>query len=151
MRTKTLTQAEKYKCYREHAKDICVDLDATLATWSYPEIGPPTEGACDALRALQAQGYHIVIFSSRLSPEIYTEQERCQTLDKIGKWLRDWKIPYNTIDTGVSGKRLALGYVDDRGIAFTGDWQHVINEVERIKTQVEAQHQAAAAGVPNSR
>lgn len=139
MRSTPLTQAEKWNEYKRAGEEVLVDFDGTLCKFSYPDLGEPLPGARYFMKALVARGLRPVVWSSRMSPEIYTERERAEAITKIGFWLAKHKIPHYAIDTGNNGKRLCLAYVDDRGVHANGNWDAMLRRIDRIKDRVELQ------------
>lgn len=92
-----------------HLKWIAMDFDGTLAqdVWSpgCPEtlIGPPIKWNVDKAKKLAAQGFKIVIHTSR----------SWSAWEAIESWLNFYNVPFKTI---VAGKLLAHRYIDDRAI-----------------------------------
>lgn len=134
-----LTQDEKYVEYDRAAKEVLVDFDATLCQWAYPDMGDPEPGAKFFMKQLLHRGLRPIVWTSRMSPEIYTLDERNDTLVRIMDWLEKHEIPYHEIDTGDSGKRLALAWVDDRAVHYSGEgrWEPVLRKIDHIKEMVE--------------
>lgn len=100
-------------------KWLAIDLDKCLAHNSpYPEYNllEPIKGAKEAMDGLQADGWKIIIYTSRPWSDY----------DKIEKWLDKYKIPFRRI---VCGKLLAKYFIDDRAIEFKGDWEGVIKKI----------------------
>jgi hydroxymethylpyrimidine pyrophosphatase-like HAD family hydrolase len=101
-------------------KWICFDLDKTIATNSpYPEykLLDPIIGAKESLEQLNAQGWKIIIFTSRAWMEY----------EQIERWLDKYNIPHRRI---ICGKTFAKYYVDDRNIEFNGDWKPVLRKIK---------------------
>lgn len=140
MRTKTLTQAEKYNEYRRAAMDVLVDFDGTICEFAYPGTGNPLPGAREGLEAILAMGLRIVVWSSRFNPTLYTKAERAAAMDMVHRYMIQHRLPYNSLDTGNGGKRLALCMLDDRAVSVKGNWDGVLEEIKRIQTGVEALH-----------
>ncbi len=115
-----LTPAEKLRVYQARHQEILVDFDGTLCEWAYPGMGAPMPQARESLEFLRAKGLRIVVWSSRMDPSIYTEDERAKAATDIAFWMHEHAIPYDAIDTGNSGKRLAAVYVDDRAVHLGG-------------------------------
>lgn len=113
-------------------KVAALDFDGTIVPWG-PLMGDkdPEPGAVDAIRALKAAGYTIVIFTSRLSltwarsvvgggaaaADFLVKQEQYvrETLDRAG-------IPYDRI---TAEKVPAEFYIDDNAYRYEGDWRTV--------------------------
>ncbi len=132
-----LTQAEKWDEYKRASEEVLVDFDNTLCQWAYPDMGEPIPRARYFMQALIARGLRPVVWSSRMSPEIYTMEERAAAVEKIARWLHQYDIPYHSIDTGENGKRLCLAYVDDRGVHANGNWDAMLRKVDHIRAKVE--------------
>ena len=88
---------------------IACDFDGVIHNWDHPiegrHMGPPFEGAKEALTQIQAQGHRIIIHS-------------CNRKDVIEKFMAYYELPYNYIWDQV-GKPIADVYLDDRAITFT--------------------------------
>lgn len=84
---------------------IGVDLDNTLAESVWPEkgIGKPIMKTVEWVRKRRAEGYKIIIFTSRADAE-YKD---------IAKWCRTYGVPFEWIYTG---KPLMKWYVDDKNL-----------------------------------
>jgi hypothetical protein len=134
--TKRLTPEQKAEVYRARSQDVLVDFDGTLSQWSYPRYGGPTDGAREAMQELQRRGFRIIIWTARMDRSIYPLAERIRTHRELMKWLKKYGIPYDEIDMGVSGKRLAAFWIDDKVIHFCGDWDDVLNHA-RVMKEIE--------------
>jgi hypothetical protein len=121
-----LSQEEKQGVYRERAQHALIDFDGTLSQWSYPELGDPQEGAREALFELRRRGYRLIIWTSRMDRTIYTLPERLATKHLIEGWLLKHDMPWDEIDMGVAGKRLAGIWIDDKVIHHLGDWDETL-------------------------
>ena len=88
---------------------IAIDFDRVIHDTDHPKegrkMGPPMEGAKEALRDLFRQGHQIIIHS-------------CNRPEVIQKWMQYYEIPYHYVWDGV-GKPVAHYYVDDRAVKFT--------------------------------
>lgn len=121
-----LSNAAKIVAYKTAGEEVLVDFDGTLSTWNYPNFGLPTDGAREAMRELQRRGYRIIIWTARMDRGIYPPDERDQTRLEIEAWLTLHDIPFDEVDMGVRGKRLAAFVIDDKNILFRGDWDEVL-------------------------
>lgn len=89
---------------------IGVDFDGTLVNGKQA-----LEGAKDAINAMREKGHKIVIFS-------------CNNKSWIERVLRDNDIRYDYIWD--ADKPVFDVYIDDRAIAFRGDWKQTLSEVD---------------------
>jgi len=125
--------------YRECSKIVLVDFDGTLCEFRYPDLGPPIQGARQFMKALIARGLQPVVWSSRMSGDVNTDEERRKSALMIRGWLIENGIPFHDVDDGTQGKRHCLAYVDDRGAQFTGSYERVLSRIDYIKNHHNAQ------------
>lgn len=115
-------------------KVAAIDFDGTIVPWG-PLMGDkdPEPGAVEALRAIKAAGYRIVIFTSRLSKRwarsvvgdepwrvtvFLNEQE-----EYVRSTLTRHDIPFDEI---TAEKVPAEFYIDDKAFRYeSGDWRTV--------------------------
>lgn len=126
--------------YREARYDVMVDFDDTLAEFKYPDLGRPREGAREFLQDLANLGYRIIIYTARMSPEYRTWSERQSVLYKLEQWLERHDMPYDEVDRGDSGKRVAMAYIDDRAAeAGPGvSWETTLARLAHIREREDA-------------
>jgi phosphoglycolate phosphatase-like HAD superfamily hydrolase len=109
-------------------KTIIVDFDGTIAEYhgwiNGGEIGKPTNGVREALRKLKDNGYKIIIQTTRTNISFRNEKDAVLEFDRVSKWLKVNKIPYDEICLE-KGKPIAMFYIDDRGIRFNGNWEEI--------------------------
>jgi hypothetical protein len=102
----------------EDMKWIAVDLDGTLAMTQAPDylLEYPIEGAVEAMQQLDRDGWKIVIYTARHWADYQIIEDWCQA----------WNIPARRI---ICGKLLFRYFIDDRNIAFEGDWKSVVDKI----------------------
>lgn len=114
----------------ERIPTICVDFDGTIADYSAGFqgegiYGSPLPGAKEALDQLKEEGWEIIIFTCR------------NEVDKIARYLDEHGIPYDYINkqntTTGSPKPHADVYIDDRAVAFDGDWHAAYHTVREFR------------------
>jgi hypothetical protein len=106
-------------------KVACIDFDGTIVPWGpLMETRDPFPGAPEAIQALKANGYTIVIYTSRLSPAwlaarwpkqplIASEQkQRAHIIDILDRHHIPW-------DSMTAEKVPAEVYFDDKAIRVT--------------------------------
>lgn len=129
------TDSQKMEHYRQRAQEVLVDFDGTLCEFNYPELGPPRDGALDFIQWLFQEDLRPVVWSSRMSLDNGNLDEIIMQRLAIIQWLEDHGFPRVFVDDGRIGKRLALAYVDDRGVAADedNDWSKVKARILAIK------------------
>ena len=99
---------------------ICIDFDGTLHDYKHPvpgrRMGPPVEGALDAVRMFQAAGFRVLICTANDTAH-------------IPAWLAYYRFPELPI---VTRKPLADIYIDDRGFRFEGWNSTTFKAVSRL-------------------
>jgi trehalose-6-phosphatase len=113
-------------------KVVCIDFDGTIHLytkgWYDSSIyDPPTKGAREALRKLVANGYKVIIFTTRLNPEV--NEDVNLEKNKISKWFAE-----NGFEKGkhyhdiTAIKPIADAYIDDKAIRFT-NWEDTLKHL----------------------
>ena len=91
-------------------KTIAIDFDGVIHRYSkgfqglYNAYDLPTEGTEDALKTLKAEGYRLIIVSSR-------------PVEPIRKWLKEHQLDGYFDDVG-NTKHPAKYYIDDHAVRF---------------------------------
>jgi hypothetical protein len=110
------------------AQTVCIDLDGTIIPWgSLARVRQPFPGVVAALTELRRRGYHIVIWTSRLSPRWWAAEAQQRGVDvaafaeaqrrMVGRLLVG--IPHDEV---TAEKLPALAYFDDRAVRVSGDY-----------------------------
>ena len=98
---------------------IAVDFDQTLHDCYHPRsggtMGPPIEGAREAMLILKAKGHNLIIHTVRGNKPGH-----------VRNWLNYFKIPFDSV-TNI--KPPADLFIDDRAVRFT-NWKDMIDFVE---------------------
>lgn len=102
-------------------KTIAVDFDGVihryLQGWNNGIIShPPVDGAFENIRKLRAEGYQVVIHTTRAdSPE---------RIDAVKEWLIFWDGGDIAELEITNVKPKAIAYIDDRAVRFT-NWDDI--------------------------
>ena len=111
-------------------RTIAVDFDGVVANydgWKGPSVlGPPRPDVLEALQALRAEGWKIVIHTTRGE-------------DEIAAYLAEHGIPHDEInrnsDYQTRGvKPVADVYWDDRSFRYSGDARKDLELIRRFRT-----------------
>lgn len=111
---------------------VCVDFDGTIAPWGdlfgFP---PPLPGAVDFVNGLTEEGYTVYIFTSRLS-KVWLMAEGydvAEGLFRQATYLQEYCERYGINVAGATAEKVpAIAYIDDKAIAFRGEWRPVASE-----------------------
>lgn len=91
-------------------KILAIDFDGVIHDYKNPlpgrRMGPPIEGAKDALESYVAAGHEVIVFS------VWGHDAGATTIEK---WMHYYKIPFHSI-TNIKPK--ADLYLDDHGKKF---------------------------------
>jgi phosphoglycolate phosphatase-like HAD superfamily hydrolase len=105
---------------------IAVDFDSTLVE-SEDGYYYPVDGAREALQRMKDDGHKIIIYTCRTG--IAAADGRLQEeIEFIKHCLAQFELEYDDIFLGE--KLIANIYVDDRAVAFEGDWQDTLDQVK---------------------
>ncbi len=104
---------------------VCVDFDGTIFPFGdFEASSPPIAGAVDAMKALQAAGYQILIYSSRVSKAWHDHEgwDHVQATYEHLQYMRDALdregIPFD----GFAFEKIpAQAYFDDKAWRAEGD------------------------------
>ncbi len=108
---------------------VAVDFDNTLVEHGEGGETVPVPGGAEALAALRAQGYWIVIHTCRIG--IARRDGNLQyEIGLVEELLMTFGIPFDEIYLGE--KMVADVYIDDRAVAFHGDWDAAVAQTKRL-------------------
>lgn len=131
---------------KQDDKSLIIDLDGTLTIDDdLPYIDKrPNLPLIAQLREYKAQGFSIVIFTSRAmrSYEGDLEQIRANALPTILAWLEKHKVPFDNVVIGKIWCGFSGFYVDDRAIRpseFVNLSLNQISELLEKEKQINAQ------------
>jgi histidinol phosphatase-like enzyme len=105
---------------------VAVDFDNTLIEHDEDGNAYAVEGAAEAMKALKQAGCHLAIHTCRIGIAMEAGTVK-QELDYITALLRQFGIPFDEIY--LQPKPVANFYIDDRAIAFEGDWDGPLRRI----------------------
>lgn len=107
---------------------ILVDFDSTIRAWGgLFDFKEPIAGAGEFLRNLKAQGYKLVLFTSRLSTVWHASEGRdpakgiFEQVEFLRAYCERFDLPFDNV---TAEKIPAIAYIDDKAIEFI-DWKSV--------------------------
>jgi hypothetical protein len=110
---------------------IAVDFDDTITTPGavYPEIGPPQVGVREALQALHDLGCRVRLYSCRCNGKARDTGMLSVEQERIADYMRANNLWFDDIVLPEEGKPFANFYVDNKGVAYQGDWLVVLEVI----------------------
>ena len=131
---------------KSNDKSLIIDLDGTLTIDDdLPYIDKrPNLPLIERLREYKAQGFNIVIFTSRAMRSYNgdIEQIRANALPTILAWLKKHSVPFDSVIIGKAWCGFGGFYVDDRAIRpseFVNLSPNEISELLAKEKQINAQ------------
>lgn len=103
---------------------IAVDFDGTIVEHKYPKIGKELPFAFETLKALQAKGHRLILWTYRAGKELEEAVEYCKE-NKIEFFAINKNYPEEEYDDSLSRKILADIYIDDRNFGGMPDWTYI--------------------------
>ncbi|MGO3706375.1 MAG: BT0820 family HAD-type phosphatase [Mesonia hippocampi] len=110
------------------AKIIAIDFDGTIVEHKYPKIGKEMLFAFDTIKALEAKGHKLILWTYRTGKELQEAVEFCKR-NGVTFFAINENYPKETTQDNYSRKINADIFIDDRNIGgFLGwdtIWQHL--------------------------
>lgn len=109
-------------------KTVVFDFDGVIHSYSSGWKGvevvpdPPVPGIKEAIDAIRANGYEVVVVSTRCASPY--------GMGAVRKYLRDNGI---TVDDVMANKPPAIVYIDDRAICFDGNPSSLLPKIINFK------------------
>lgn len=101
------------------SKIIAVDFDGTLFTNAWPNIGEPIEGTINAVKAEQAAGSKIILWTNRIGDKLQEAVDACKKQGIEFDAVND-NLPEIVEEFGVNCRKIfANEYWDDRAVKVT--------------------------------
>jgi hypothetical protein len=153
---------------------IACDFDGCICGYAFPACGPPNLLTIEVLRRLHAEGWKIIIHSSRVNSE-WPEPARTEKVEAMMQYLVLHRVPFDEVwglmaervdpkdgsiwwafEDRLTGKPVAHVYWDDRGLGLTQGCPGEIVErcremYHRAQTEYERHVAAARTGDKHDR
>ena len=126
---------------------IAVDFDGTIVEHAYPKIGKEKPFAFDTLKALQAEGHRLILWTSR-DGELLEEAVAYCRKKGVTFYAVNSSTPPDSLfagrPNGLSSKIQADVYIDDRNIGGLPEWGTIY---EIISGKHRERHQRRRRGL----
>jgi len=110
-------------------KTVIVDFDGTICGFAFPECGPPEPHVREGLQKLRDAGLRIEINS--VSTNInWGPDNVIKHVCRIMDYMREHDLPYDCLN--LQDKPMAAAYIDDRGVAYRGNWLEAADEAIKL-------------------
>ena len=100
---------------------IAVDFDGTIVEHKFPKIGKSLPFVFETLKALQADGHLLILWTYRSGKLLNEAVEYCKK-NGIIFYAVNKNFPEEVYDNSISRKILADIYIDDRNFGNFPDW-----------------------------
>ena len=107
---------------------IAIDFDGTIVEHKYPDIGRLRPFAFEALKALQAKGHRLILWTHRSGPYLDEAVEYCRK-HGLEFYAVNRNYPEEKWDVLDSRKILADLYIDDRNLGGLPSWTEIYNMI----------------------
>ena len=114
---------------KPYPKVVVIDFDGTICGFAFPKCGPPEPYVKEALQAMRDAGLKITIHSVSTNSN-WGEENFYTHIGRIQDYMDGHNLPYDEIC--LDDKPFASAYIDDRGVAYRGDWIKAANEAIRL-------------------
>ena len=114
-------------------KFIAVDFDNTIVNSApFPQIGTLKPKVRETLRELKRHGVSIIIWTCRTGNH----------KSKMTAFLKEHGVPFDWVNENphcreAYEKVFADIYLDDRGVAFKGDWGKVLKDIKLLDSKTK--------------
>lgn len=104
---------------------IAVDFDGTIVEQKFPEIGKQKPFAMDTLRALIADGHHVILWSVREGKYLEEAVEYCRQRGVEFYAVNSEYPNASWAENAMSRKIRADVYIDDSNLGGIPDWSEI--------------------------
>ena len=113
-------------------KVVIVDFDGTICGDKFPDCGPPEPHVWEGLQKLKDAGFDVWIHSVSTNRN-WGKENRQYHLGRIADYMTEHNLPYTGI-YAANDKPFVSAYIDDRGVAYRGNWLEAAEEAIRLGT-----------------
>jgi len=110
-------------------KIVVVDFDGTICGFAFPESGLPEPHVKEGLQKLKDAGFFIYIHSVSTNMN-WGKENALFHIYRIGQYMKEFDLPYDKIC--LDDKPFAAAYIDDRGVAYHGNWLKAAKEAIKL-------------------
>lgn len=110
--------------FDENSKTIAVDFDGTIVEHAYPEIGKEMLFAFETLKALQAKGHKLILWTFRDGRYLDEAVDFCKERG-IEFYAVNRSYPEEDFDLSISRKINCDFFIDDRNLGGFPGWSDV--------------------------
>lgn len=118
---------------RPYPKVVVVDFDGTICGFAFPDCGPPEPNVKEGLQKLKDAGFEIEIHSVSTNKN-WGVENRWAHFDRIQNYMKEYDLSYDRIIMN-HDKPFATAYIDDRGVAYRGNWLQATDEAVELAEQ----------------
>lgn len=111
-------------------KTVIVDFDGTICGFAFPATGEPEPNVRKGLQKLRDAGFKIIIHSVRTAKNWGDKNQEYHTR-VILDYMKVHNLPFDELLLSVD-KPFAIAYIDDRGVAYRGNWLKAANEAIKL-------------------
>jgi hydroxymethylpyrimidine pyrophosphatase-like HAD family hydrolase len=108
----------------EESKIIAVDFDGTIVEHDYPRIGKEMLFAFSTLKALQAKGHKLILWTFREGETLDEAVDYCMN-NGIEFYAVNKSYPEEQFDSSISRKINADIFIDDRNVGGFLGWSKI--------------------------
>lgn len=107
---------------------IAIDFDGTIVEHAFPEIGKELPFAIHTLKALQAKGHRLILWTFRAGEHLDAAINYCTDRD-LEFYAVNKNYPEEKFDQSISRKILADLYIDDRNLGGLPPWNEIYHMI----------------------
>lgn len=107
-------------------KIAIIDFDGTICGFAFPDCGPPEPYVKEGLQKLRDAGFELHIHSVSTNSDWGFPNSQLH-FNRIQNYMIKHNLLYDVILRSPD-KPFATVYIDDRGVAYRGNWLEVVEQ-----------------------